>query len=210
MICFSAYSPDAWDTLYTKEKPPSATSEEAESGGSEGKERGTDRRSCAAGSEEESCGDRVEIWQEARCAECPPNDANDKRRSEHRRDEDAGDLVDGALDRCCSRLRFANQASDIREHSRVAYGARFEYEGALVIDGTGVNAVPYPLGGRAALSREHRFIEVGRPAANDAVDGNSLAGPNMDLVADDDFGYGAFRDDPFVAFDPRAFGSLRE
>ena len=98
--------------------------------------------------------------------------------------EPGGDLVGQPLHRGLGALGVLDQADDLGQGAVGADGVGADHEGAGAVRGGSDHLVAGPLVDRDGLAGEHRLVDGGRAVDDGAVDGNVLAGPDADEIAD--------------------------
>ena len=106
--------------------------------------------------------------------------------AEHDRDEPRRDLVGEALHRRLRALGVLDEAHDLRQRRVLADGAGPDTRLPVRLSGGADDDVAGGLLDRHALPGQHALVDAGRAVLDDAVDGDLLAGPDPDQVADDD------------------------
>ncbi len=151
-----------------------------------GHDRGRRREAHRAGARDDQHGDRVDESEgEARLrAHEHPDDESRGGDGEDDRHEDGGDAIDARLNWKLRALRLLHHADHARKESVGADAVGLESEGSGAIHSC-------PGHGRAGrfrhgrgLAGDHRFVDMRRPAHNDAVGWNPIARTHEHHVAD--------------------------
>ena len=115
-----------------------------------------------------------------------PGGEGEERDRDHGGHEPAGHRVGEALDRRAAALRLGDERHDAREHGVAADALGLDDERAACVQRAADDGVAGGLGDGHGFAGHHRFVD--RAAALDdlAVDGDLLAWPHAQLVADHD------------------------
>ena len=104
--------------------------------------------------------------------------------------EPTGDPVRQSLDRRLRALRAFDEADDLGQGRVRPDPLGAHHERPARVEGRPDHAVAGGLVDRDRLAGEHRLVHRGRPVDHDAIDGNPIAGPHPQQVADDDLADG--------------------
>lgn len=85
-----------------------------------------------------------------------------------------------------------DHGDDAGEHGVATDAGGGHGERAVAVDRAGNEGVPVGFGDRQGFARDHGFVDVGRATGDGAVDGDALAGAQLDPVADADLRDGDF------------------
>src|SRR5262249_19583292 len=110
----------------------------------------------------------------------------DDRGRHDRGHEEARDLVGRALDRRAAPLRGADEVDDAGEQRALPDALGPHHEAALSIHRAAHDLVARRLLDRDRFARDHGFVDRALAADGGAVDGDLLAGPDAEAIADHD------------------------
>ena len=116
-------------------------------------------------------------------AEPPPEEECRERSGQHDGNEIGGDGIREALDGRFGALRLLHQTDDLGYGGSTADLRGLERERSGDVDGSAVDRRAYLFLDGQALAGEHRFVDGGCAFGDDAVGGDTFAGPDADGVA---------------------------